>query len=297
MPKVLSAKGLAGAWGRVHEASASFAVMADTRSRVKLAAIKLIAALPYARSRARRHSVTLRIAELGGLPMRVRPGTTDLGTLFHDFVRFEHLPPPPLLDADLRQICEFGSNVGTGLAGLAARYPSARVLGVEPDPENAALARANVAAFGDRCRVVEAAIWHRSDRLAVRGDQPSGYTVGPVGEAASAVAGLTIDSLLAAEMPDGDIDYICFNLEGAEGQVLEAGGEWAARTRSVRCELHPAKGFDAERCVSALTALGFRAWAEPEDWGGWGFGLKELPGATATPLLTGGSGAVEPGPG
>jgi FkbM family methyltransferase len=248
--------------------------MADARSRLKLAVVKVVTTIPYIGSRAHRYPVSLRIAELGGLPLRVRPGTTDLGTLVHDFIRFEHLPPPPLLEADLRQVCEFGSNVGTGLAGLAARYPSARVLGVEPDRENAALARANVAAFGDRCQVVEAAIWHRSDRLAVRGDLPSGYTVESVGETADAISGVTIDTLLADEMADGDIDYICFNLEGAEGAVLEAGGEWAARTRSVRCELHPAKGFNAERCVAALRALGFRAWAEPEDWGGWGFGLR-----------------------
>ena len=43
--------------------------------------------------------------------------------------------------------------MGAALTALAVRYPGATLLGVEPDPGNAALAARNVAAFGDRCKV------------------------------------------------------------------------------------------------------------------------------------------------
>lgn len=267
--------------GRAGQARSSFGLMADFWSVAKLAAVKAALRLPFLGRRMRGRPFSFRITELGGRPLRLRAGTSDLGTLYHDYVRHEHLPPPPVASDELRFVCELGSNVGTGLAGLAARYPSAVVLGVEPDAANAALARQNVAAFGDRCRVVESAIWHRSERLAVRGEHPSGYTVEPAGQAETSVSGLTIDALLAEAMPGERIDYICFNLEGAEDAVLEAGGEWAARTRSVRCELHPQTGFSAERCTELLSALGFRAWAEPEAWGGWGFGVRDGEGPRA----------------
>ncbi len=95
-----------------------------------------------------------------------------------------------------RQICELGSNIGTGLAGLAVRYPHATVVGVEPDPDNATIARANVAAFGGRVTLVEAAIWDRPQPLAVEGALPSGYTVRAAREDERSVAGVTLDSLL-----------------------------------------------------------------------------------------------------
>jgi hypothetical protein len=45
------------------------------------------------------------------------------------------------------------------MADFVVRYPHARVIGVELDDVNAALARRNVEPWADRCHVVNAAVW------------------------------------------------------------------------------------------------------------------------------------------
>ena len=74
---------------------------------------------------------------------------------------------------------ELGSNIGVGLALLAERYPESRVLGVEADPANAALARRNLAPWADRARLVEAAVWEGEEEPVMerRGAQETGFTI------------------------------------------------------------------------------------------------------------------------
>jgi len=124
----------------VRASIASFTQMAGWRARLRLLGAKLGPRI----GRGRGQIVALPVKELDGRPLHVRPGTADMNTIFLNYVQGAHLPPPPFVDRDLRQICELGSQIGTGIAGLAARYSHARVIGVEPDPENAALARRNI---------------------------------------------------------------------------------------------------------------------------------------------------------
>ena len=263
---------LSAAWQWARFLFQGFLAMADWRSRVRLARMKL-----PGEAGLRDAPIPLRVKALSGGELWVRPGTTDVGTIFHDLVNDEHLPPPGA-PADPRQIWELGSNIGTGLAALAARYPRARLLGVEPDSANAALARRNLQQFGDRCRLIEVAIWDREVDLVVEGEQPSGLTVRPAVEAdrpQRRVRGTTIDALVEAHAGDDPIDYVILNLEGTEPRILAGDQPWARRVRSIRVELHPHHGFAEADCVSLLRGLGFRAWTEPEWWGGWGFGVRD----------------------
>lgn len=223
--------------------------------------------------------IPLHPSELEGVPLWVRPGTTDVGTIVHDFSRREHIPPSDRWPIELA--VELGTNVGTAIAGLACLHPRATIIGVEPDPGNAALARRNASPFGERCVIVEAAIWDRPTRIVLEGEHPSGYEASeqPAGaEGERLIDAMTIDDLLEQHAPGRPVDYLIFNLEGAEDRVLVGGGEWASRTRMIRTELHPTKGFGEERCLELLRRYGFEAWTEQTPWGGWGFGIKELDG-------------------
>jgi FkbM family methyltransferase len=245
--------------------------MANLRSRVRLARVKAESRLGGERA-----PVKLELAPTGA-PFHVRPGTTDLVTLLQAFLDSYHLPPAQALDPEPRQICELGSNVGAGVVALAARFRAAKILGVEPDPENAALARVNVAPFGRRCRILETAIWDEETDLIVEGERSSGYTVRPwrPGDPRErAVPATTVGALLDDAFPDGPIDYLRLSIEGTEPRVLARGHSWAERVRSIRSELHPHHGFGADDSVALLEDLGFEAWAEPEDWGGFAFGVR-----------------------
>ena len=65
------------------------------------------------------------------------------------------------------RIVELGCNIGGTLACTAADHPRAQLLGVEPDADNAALARRNVEPWADRCRVIEAAIWDTDGEVTI----------------------------------------------------------------------------------------------------------------------------------
>jgi FkbM family methyltransferase len=219
-----------------------------------------------------------------GVPMRalqgrelfVRPGSSDLRNASYYYSGGLYLPPPQLVDGDLRRICEVGTNIGAALSALAVRYPGAQLLGAEPDPGNAALASRNVAGFGERCQVVQAGVWEHDAELVVDRDThygEHGFMVRPRIESdpaeISGIQALSIDSLLERHMPEGDVDYMHMTIEGTEPRVLSAGGKWPLRVRSLRVEAHPEFGYPAARCVEDLRNLGYEAepdQALPDKW-------------------------------
>lgn len=218
--------------------------------------------------------------ELGGSELWVRPATTDMIMATLDYRHGLHLPPAEASGRPMKRIVELGVNAGGALAGLAYRYPEAKLLGAEPDARNVALAERNVAAFGPRARIVQAAIWDADTDLAIQGSDAFGLTVTSLGKdgaapaGASVVGAMTIDSLLAAHAPGDDIDFMLMTIEGAEPRVLGAGGDWVRRVRSIRVELHEPIGYLAEDCLAQLRGLGFEARAIPELQGGWALGVR-----------------------
>ena len=213
---------------------------------------------------------------LGGEALFVRPGASDLRNASYYYADDLYLPPSAIAAQPLRQICELGSNMGAALTALAVRYPQAHLLGVEPDPGNAALAARNVARFGERCIVEQVGIWDSDVELVVdRGSAygEHGFTVRPRSATDPAemtgVAALKIDSVLARHMPTGEIDYMHMTIEGTEPRALRAGGDWARRVRSLRVEAHPELEYPASACIADLQALGYEAWPDerlPEKW-------------------------------
>ena len=109
----------------------------------------------------------LRLRALGGHRVLVRPGTSDLDTVWGTFGRRYHLPPADL--GTPHTIWDLGANVGLTMAHFAFLFPHARVLGVELDGENVALARQNLAPWSDRCEVIHAAVWSTDGEVRYRG--------------------------------------------------------------------------------------------------------------------------------
>ncbi len=89
----------------------------------------------------------MRLRPLGGSEVLLRPSTSDVDTVWGTFAGRYHLPPPEA--GEPRLIWDLGANIGLTMADLAVRHPGARVVGVELDSENAALARANVDPVAD----------------------------------------------------------------------------------------------------------------------------------------------------
>ena len=185
--------------------------------------------------------------------IRLRPGTSDLFVLIEVCDWGHHRVGPGL--AAPRTVLDLGAHIGITLAQFAHRYPQARIVGVELDAENAALARENVAPWGERIQVDHCAV------AATRG--PVRYRHEPGEEWAHAIAedgnvevtAKTVDDLLAQWFPDQELGLLKMDVEGAEREIIAAGGAWAQRTRVLEVELHG--DYEPPEARSDLARLGF----------------------------------------
>jgi hypothetical protein len=212
-------------------------------------------------------AIAVPMKDLGGRRLYIRPGTSDLqnATEYYKFGL-----PLPVLEAGIanpRQMVELGCNIGVSLSSLATHFPTANLLGIEPDADNAAMARRNTGQFGDRCTIVESAIWDEPAELVLShstGMGANGISVrvredsDPVD--LPSIAALDLDSLLATHMPEGEIDHMLVNIEGTEPRFFAKGGDWVSRVRSLKVETQPEVGYFAADCIAQLEQLGFRAW-------------------------------------
>lgn len=220
-----------------------------------------------------RDLIAIPMTDLGGERIYVRPQTTDLSNASAYFVHRIHMPPPVVVDP--RRIVELGTNMGAGLTALALEYPQARLVGVEPDVDNLAVAQLNAARFGDRVELIRAAIWDREAELVLDASNElgaHGLTIRPATAADAGVeklSALTIDQLLDRAFPGEDVDYMHVTIEGTEPLVFAAGGEWPRRVRALRVEAHPYFGYPVEECVRQLRELGYEAEAAPDPPDKW----------------------------
>lgn len=218
-----------------------------------------------------RQVVELRLRPLHGERFRLRGGTADVWALPDTFLPADHLPPAELDPASVRTIWDLGANIGTSMAHLAVVHPQARVLGVELDGENAALCRENIAPWGDRVELLNAAVWTRDgevryvrdglDALSFHIDE----TAGPPTGGEDTVPAFSLDTLLDRHADGRVVDYVKMDIEGAERSVLRQHTDWARHVRAIKVEVH--EPYGVEECVADLTRLGFRAWPDPKHRG------------------------------
>jgi FkbM family methyltransferase len=192
-------------------------------------------------------------------PMRCRPNTSDVDVFQQIFGFREYRCLDNVRDASL--IIDCGANVGYSTAYFLTRYPRAKVIAVEPDPDNFAVLEANVAPYGARCRAIRSAVWSSKTGL-VMNEEPFGdgrewaRTVRPIraGEAPLMTA-VDIGTLLEESGMDR-ISIMKIDIEGAEAEVFSANYErWLHRVDNLVIELH------GERCkrvfAQAIEHAGF----------------------------------------
>ncbi len=208
--------------------------------------------------------VPLRITELGGAVIHCRSGLSDLGVVYDTFEGRYHLPPAGL--GEIRTILDLGSNIGLTVAHMAAKYPDARILGVELDRGNYELAIRNIAPFGERCQIKNAAVWHEPGEVSYGGARESGYAIvsGEGEHAGSTAPAVTVDQLID-ELGVDEIDYVKMDIEGAEKEVLAKAGSWLPKVRCIKVEVHPEKAstlYTLGNCADDLDRHGMKSEAD-----------------------------------
>jgi FkbM family methyltransferase len=252
----------------------------------KMAMARFVVAEAFQAERERpaaRTAVPVRVKSMDGRVVWLRPRSSDRAA-FEFLYQGYHLPPEPA--GRVARIAVLGANIGLLLGDLADRYPHARLLGVEPDPDNATLARRNLAHLGARCTLLEAAVWHRDELLTLSWDADAwGQTLARSpdrgGRAAVALqvdavtAGqVRVDAIDAGRLLDmfgnrGPIDYLLVNIETAWYEMLKH-GEWTENVRCIKIEIQD----HYDEAVPLLEALGYRAQLRWLDWGAFVTGIR-----------------------
>jgi FkbM family methyltransferase len=214
--------------------------------------------------------VTLHPACLGGHSILCRPGTRDKSSLDDLLFHQVYLPPKPLHQP--RVIVDLGSNVGYTVAHFAFLYPSAKVIGLELDPGNYALALKNVEPWKDRVSLINAAIWSSDGDVVFGGHGEDAFRVlSPANDSpaqanqpkARLAKSVTMPSLMR-DHGVSRIDYLKMDIEGGEAElVLNADCSWMEQVDAMKIELHHLDYGDFER---ALTARGFHCYPDKREW-------------------------------
>ena len=193
--------------------------------------------------------------------MRLRLNTTDIMVLYSVFVRQDYAMD---LSWSPRVIVDAGAYTGYSALYLAEKYPTARILAIEPAPSNFEVLSRNVSGV-PQIVPINKALWHTKTRLKIQ-DGSLGhwaYTVTPEPVPSSELHGeveaVTITDIMQ-EFQIQHIDVLKMDIEGAEKDVFEHSQHWISDVGVIAVELHDrikagsseafhaaTRGFDFER--------------------------------------------------
>lgn len=186
----------------------------------------------------------------GNFPVWLRTLTSDYAAYRQIFREREYANVENLEDVEF--VLDCGANVGLASIYFLRRFPRARVLAVEPDPENFAMCRRNLAPYGERAMVLQAGVWSHSTRLAVLQSrfgaaEKWGVQVRPFRSDDPAEAAVDAYDIPALMEYAGvrKVDLLKLDIERSELEVFSSSqDQWLPAVRHLVIELH---GEDCER--------------------------------------------------
>jgi FkbM family methyltransferase len=175
-------------------------------------------------------------------PLRGRRGGSDLSVFRQMYIDDGYRFLDDVIEP--RLILDLGANVGYASTRFLTRFPEARLIAVEPDPDNFRVLASNLAPYGDRARAVMGAVWSRPASL-VAGTTP--YRDGldwsrqveerAAGPGEAMMVAYTIGQLL--EMAGtARISILKIDIEGAETMLFRDRNEWLDSVDNLAVELH-----------------------------------------------------------
>ena len=202
-----------------------------------------VVARHFARWRADRIA-TISVPDVG--PVAVRVDQTDLAAVRQIFCGGEYDLKGPLgeviaaryraivAEGGVPVIVDAGANIGAASLWFTTKFPAAKVVAVEPDPDNARILRRNLARQPN-CTVLEAAIGSTPGFVAFA-TEGSGWAV-QTERATSGVRIVTVDE--AIDAAGGDTPFIVkIDIEGFESDLFSQNTGWIDQCFAVMIEPH-----------------------------------------------------------
>jgi FkbM family methyltransferase len=210
----------------------------------------VIASVAFARSRFVRQTKAKKI-RVHGLPQPVfaRLGTSDRSTLQQVFINREYDCPSPVHNRAVHDfyedvlsrskvpvIIDCGANIGLASLWYTRLFPRAKIIAVEPEPENFRILRMNIVGYPNIV-AVHGAVSDRRTSVSMTnvGDEPWAWET--VETSDGDVSTYTIPSLKEI-IPDAVLMIVKIDIEGGEVALFRSNVEWVPETPVVVFEAH-----------------------------------------------------------
>lgn len=186
-------------------------------------------------------------------PFRIRKSPQDARSFINTCLRSEYGPVLPNVAPDF--IIDAGAYIGDCAALMLSRFPAARLVALEPQPDAYELARENLKPYGAAARVIHGALWSEDGVVSVAG-AGTGATVSN-SEKGPRVPCFSVARILQV-VGFPRIDLLKCDIEGAEVEVFAKGDRsWLEHTGRVLIECHSAAAADAVRFACASAGLAY----------------------------------------
>lgn len=181
-------------------------------------------------------------------PILIRPNSTDLYVFEQIFIQQEYSS----LVGDIKSgtIIDCGANIGLSAIFFLNLSSNIKIISIEPDKENAKQLRDNLAPYGDRATVLEAAVWSSTTTLyftslAYRGggEWARQVTANPENAATTSCDAISLGEIRLNYSID-EIELLKVDIEGAEGELFSNNtSSWLPSVRAIAIELHQDTDF------------------------------------------------------
>lgn len=150
-----------------------------------------------------------------------------------------------LVEKHPKYIVDAGANIGLASIYFANKYPSTKIIAIEPEQSNFELLKKNIAPYPNIIPI-QAALWNKNEEINLvdPGLGKWGFMTenqarveDSLGNICHTVMGITIDKILEDYALE-KIDILKMDIEGAEREVFSDNSSWIKKIDSIIIELH-----------------------------------------------------------
>lgn len=160
----------------------------------------------------------------------------------------------PVKDIDAKFILDLGCFNGTTTKAYAHTFPKSKVVGVDLDLDNCYLAKQNTQNISN-IEIINSAVWIYSGEIScILWGEETNHIVGVHPNAPSTCPVITVNCTTIDELTKEveKIDFIKMDIEGAEHEILQAGGDWVDKTQNIFVEIHDVTNDNIRKYLNNL---------------------------------------------
>ena len=182
--------------------------------------------------------------EFNGADLSLRIDDSDIRVFKQIFVDNEY--DSLNLPDNAKKIIDLGANIGLSALFFIKKFPSARIVAVEPDAVNFSIMEKNLEKFSKSVSLLQAAIWPTDGEVSLVEEDDNHVSLGAWGyrtEASKDNSALSVKALtIPTIMKQYDMDFVDIlkvDIEGAEYELFEKNYEdWIDKVGLVIIETH-----------------------------------------------------------